>query len=283
MALQLGTVAPVGFDDFADPAWLGCMKQLGCSTAQAYRKRHGNDAHHRGDVTVEQIRDYIAAAELSCDSMHGFYGNDVDPSAPDEAARLAAVDLLRREGDLALQLGGPLVVVHCSGIYDETPARQDLSRRRDQLRRSIEELAAHGEALGVTYAFENLPPYHAIGSDLNALRALLDDVDRPTVALCYDVAHAHLAGDAAGGIDAAGEQICYMHVCDNHGQRDEHLMPTLGTIDWDAVAAAIARNHYDGVLMLEVFHPLDELKQMLDNGMAETLANFLAAARGESA
>jgi sugar phosphate isomerase/epimerase len=60
-------------------------------------------------------------------------------------------------------------------------------------------------------------------------------------------------------------------------------MPTLGTIDWDAVAAAIARNHYDGVLMLEVFHPLDELKQMLDNGMAETLANFLAAARGESA
>ncbi len=281
MALQLGTVAPVGFDDFADPEWLGCMKQLGCTTAQAYRKRHGNDAHHTGDVTVEQIRDYIAAAELSCDSMHGFYGNDVDPSAPDEAARCAAVDLLRREGDVACRLGGPLVVVHCSGIYDETPARQDLSRRRDQLRRSITELARHGQDIGVTYAFENLPPYHAIGSDVADIRTLLQDVDRPSVGICYDVAHAHLAGDAAGGIDAGAKQICYMHICDNHGQRDEHLMPTLGTIDWNAVAAAIARNHYNGVLMLEVFHSLDELKRMIDEGMAETLANFLDAARGD--
>lgn len=283
MALQLGTVAPIGFDDFADPAWLECMKQLGCTTAQAYRKRSGNDSHHKGDVTVEQMLDYLDAAELPCDSMHGFYGNDVDPSAPDEAARKAAVNILRREGDIACRLGGPLVVVHCSGIYDETPARQDLSRRREQLRRSIDDLAAHGRAIGVTYAFENLPPYHALGSNVAELREMLDQAGYTHAGMCYDVAHAHLADSAVWGIDAAGSQIRYMHVCDNHGQRDEHLMPTLGTIPWDDVAAAIARNRYDGVLMLEVFHSLDDLRRMIDEGMAETLANFLAAARGETA
>ncbi|MBS3821486.1 MAG: TIM barrel protein [Planctomycetes bacterium] len=281
MTLQLGTVAPVGFDDFAEPAWLECMKQLGCTTAQAYRSRTGNDARHDGAVTTQQMRDCIAAAGLSCDSLHGFYGNDIDPASPDEAARRQAVHILAREGEVALDLGGPLVVVHCSGIYDETPARVNLDTRRDQLRTSIDELAHHGQDIGVTYAFENLPPYHAIGSDVAELRQMLDAADHPNVGMCFDVAHAHLAGDPVAAIDAAGDKICYMHVCDNHGQADEHLMPSLGSIPWDRVADGIAASGYGGVMMIEIFHSLDELRRMIDDGMAETLAAFLRRAKGE--
>lgn len=284
MTLQLGTVAPVGFADFADPAWLGCMRALGCSSVQVYRNRIGRGGDPARPVTARDMREYVAAGGMPCDSLHGLYGNDLDPSHPDESARRAAVDVFRAEGDLALELGGPLVVVHCAGIVPEgaSVSAREQSLRWKQLRRSAEELADFGARRGVRYALENLPPYHFIGSDISALRAVLDDLDSPHVGLCFDVAHAHLAGDPSGAAAAANGRMIYVHLCDNHGQSDDHLLPFQGRIDWPGFARALRQSRYDGVLMLEVFPPLAELRRFVEQGGKEKLADFLRQA-GENA
>jgi sugar phosphate isomerase/epimerase len=280
MAIRLGTVGPVGFDEFADPQWMACMRQLGARSVQVYRNRHGNDNSHTGAVTTRQMKDYLEATGLPCDSIHGLYGNDLDPSCPDEAERAAVVDVFKREGDLALELGGPLVVVHCSGIYEREVSPAELATYRRQLRKSIEELGRYGRDNGVRYAFENLPKRHAYGWDVADLAALLAEVDLTSVGMCFDVAHANLAGDPILSASQADDQIIYLHVSDNFGQKDNHLMPFCGRIDFDAFARALATIEFDGVLMLETFYSVDDIRRLIDDGYAEKLARFVTAAGG---
>lgn len=276
MAVRLGTVAPIGFDDFASPQWIDCMKKLGCTTVQVYRNRHGNDSKHSGPVTADQIREYLEMAKLACDSIHGVYGNDVDVSSPDEPTRKMAVRSFMDEGKLAAQLGGPLVVVHCSGIYPGGLDDKAMRLRMASLKKSMRELAVFGQAEGVKFAFENLPDYHAIGSNISDLCAMLDEINSDAVGMCFDTGHANLCGDVSAAINAA-RRIIYIHASDNNARKDEHFMPGKGSIDWDAISAAIAKKKYDGVFMLEAFHSVEELNVLINAGWREKLASILDA------
>lgn len=283
MNATLGTVAPVGFADFVDPAWLGCMRDLGCTSVQVYRNRLGRGGDPAKPVTTREMLDYVAAGRMPCDSLHGLYGNDLDLSNPDESARRAAVDTFKAEGDLALELGGPLVVVHCAGIIPEGAAVGEDQKhlRWTQLRKSAAELAEFGQTQGVRYALENLPPYHFVGSDVSALCDLLRETSSPNVGMCFDVAHANLAGDPVQAAATAAAHTIYVHICDNHGTSDDHLMPFTGKIDWSGFGRALQAGGYDGVLMLEVFPSLDELRRLRDEGLRDKLDELLRITNGE--
>lgn len=276
MAIQLGTVAAIGFDDFPPAEWLGCFRQLGCSAVQAYRNQNAR-------ISVQQMQEAIAVGEMPCDSLHGIYGEEFDPSAPSESARRFAVDAFKSEGELALKLGGPLVIVHVATIREEGISDSERVTRIDQLRKSIAELGEFGHGLGVRYAFENLPGYHAIGWDVGELAGILAELGAPNTGLCYDTGHANMVGDAAGAVRGTGEQLMYVHFSDNSGTGDDHEMPTYGSIDCDAIARALHEEKYQGTMMLEVFHGVERLKQMIDEGTAERLARIVRIANGQGA
>ncbi len=275
MAIQLGTVAPIGFDDFPPGTWLGRLAQLGCTVVQAYRRQDAG-------VTADQMIDYIAAGGLPCDSMHGLFGPQYDPSSTEESVRQFAVETYRSEGQLVLELGGSLVVVHCSPKQDKPVSPDEHRMRLDCLRRSVAELGAYGEKIGVTYAFENLPPAYSPGNDPAELAWLLTDVAAPHTAMCFDTGHALMTSDPAGAIAAAGSQIAYVHFSDNNGQADEHKMPTHGKLDCNAVADALAGTRYNGTLMLEVFRPIEALDEMIKADIATRLAEILARASSQN-
>jgi len=273
MSVKLGSVAPVGFDDFASAEWLGIFRSLGCSTVQVYRNAKAN-------VTIEQMKDYIAAGEMPCDSIHGVFGEQFDPSSPDETARITAVDTFKKEGDIALALGGPLVVVHGATIRRDGISTSEHDLRISQLGKSITELGQHGRSMGVSYTFENLPGYHAICSDVAELTALLDKTTAPNTGMCFDTGHANMVGDAPTMLTQGNSHIKYIHFSDNSGQADEHLMPTQGTLNIDATAEAIHKIGYDGTVMLEIFPQLDQLQQYVDSDLPARFERFLAIANG---
>jgi len=275
MAIRLGTVAPVGFPDFPPVDWLACFRKLGCTVVQAYRNQQVN-------VSTREMIDYIAAGGMPCDSLHGVFGEESDPSACGEEHRRAAVDIYKREGDLVLTLGGSLVVVHCSTIRGEPVPQAERRLRWGQLRKSMVELARHGEQIGVTYAFENLPAYHVIGSDAGELAAVLRELNEPAGGMCYDSGHALMVGEPYEALRAAGDQVVYVHLCDNSGVSDDHEMPTYGAIDCDALADALRDIEYGGTMMLEVFHATDRLNEMIDDGLADRLARLMQRANGQA-
>ena len=275
MAIQLGTVAPIGFEDFPPRPWLACLRQLGCTVVQAYRNQ-------QAQVSVQQIRDAIAAGEMPCDSLHGVFGEQFDPSSPDEKARRCAVDAFRLEGELALALGGSLVVVHCSTIRKGGAEPQERAARVNQLRKSIADLGAFGRNIGVRYAFENLPDYHPLGSDVAELAGILHAVGAPNAGMCFDSGHANMVGDPVAAVAQTAGQMIYVHLSDNSGHADDHEMPTCGSIDALALARAVRQTGYRSTMMLEVFYKVDRLRQLIDQGLADRLASVLSVANGEN-
>jgi sugar phosphate isomerase/epimerase len=270
MAVRLGTVAPVGFEGVGSPQWLAANRELGCQSVQVYRNADAG-------VSPRQMRDAVAAGGMPCDSLHGIFGEQFDPSCPDEIARLAAVDAMKREGELVLELGGDLVVVHPATIRREGISAAERLARLMQLGKSVRELGEFGRSLGVRYAFENLPGYHAIGYDVAELVAVLRRAEAPNVGMCLDTGHANLTGTAEAAAHQAAAAMIFIHFNDNLGKADDHLMPSEGTIDLPKLAAAIAAARYSGTLMLEVFYPLERLRALLDGGLAARMAEVLAA------
>lgn len=273
MAVRLGTVAPIGFDTIPVTSWLEHMRELGCEVVQVYRNA-------QADVSLRQMRDVVAQSHMPCDSLHAIFGEQYDPSNPGESARQFAVDTYKREGDLCLELGGNLVVVHCSTIAADPPTDDQRSARVRQLRQSAIELGEHGSAVGVIYAFENLPAFHIIGSDMPELVDIVSP-GGSHAGICFDTGHANMSGEAGAMLAQTRSLLRYVHLNDNHGTDDDHLMPFEGTLDVEAISRCLCEIGYDGTLMLEVFYDVPRLQRLIETGFSARLARLIDIANGD--
>ena len=163
--------------------------------------------------------------------------------------------ILRRYSDTidyARRHGIPKVVIHVTG----GPGPKQLGETGfEQIGRLVEQAAS----AGVVLAVENTRRRDAID-------ALLERFDTPAVGFCYDSSHDFLHGRPVGDVLTRwGGRLATTHFADNHGQRDDHLLPFLGTGDFNAVAAAFPAR-YDGPVMLEA---------LAGPGAAEDPADFL--------
>ncbi len=104
------------------------------------------------------------------------------------------------------------------------------------------ELAEH---CGVKLAFENMrSPLEAEGfhrpfSTADELVALCDHFGH---GICWDFGHAHTTGLVQSKeLCKIGSRLLCLHVNDNHGALDEHLLPFFGTIDWGDAMQGLGR------------------------------------------
>ncbi len=272
---RLSTVAAFGFDDFDPPRTLSLYRRLGCTSCQFYR-------NESNPPTVDHAVAVTRDVGLPIDSIHGVFGPSYDPSHPDEQVRQNAVNVYRREGELAAELGGPMVVVHPAPISPEalpiTPAQRN--RRIAPLRKSMEELARAGENLGVTYLWENIPNNYFIGNDPIQLADLLRQTGSPHARMCFDTGHALMTGTVADRLAACADVIGYMHVHDNDGKEDSHFMPGDGVIAWEPVRDALRAAKLDVAAMLEVFYLDDKLSACVDSDLPRKLADWLDVREG---
>ncbi len=160
-------------------------------------------------------------------------------------------DLALRETEAALELATHIpfgtMVLHLG-----TPSSMNNpdDNHRNQAMRSLETLCAKAEPLGVRVAVEVIPNRL---SDASSLAALLDsDLDTRNAGICLDFGHAHLMGDVADAIENVAEHIITTHVHDNRGREDEHLVPYLGTIDWDLALVTMRKIGYEGTYLMEL-------------------------------
>jgi len=272
---HLATVAAFGFEAFDPPEILAAYRRLGCRTCQVLR-------NEKRCPDARQIIDTVGEAGLTIDSIHGWFGPQLDPSHPDPAERARAVDTYRRDGEYAASLGGPRVVVHPGGPagdgYEPTPS--DRAQRLDPLRRSIDELTRIGESLGVTFLWENLPNDAWIGNDPLQIAELLREVDAPWARMCFDTGHANMTGPVAPRLAGCADTVDYFHIHDNAGDVDDHRMPGDGTIDWAELRRVVHDADIDAPMMLELFHSLEQLEAAAEAGLENRLTDWLAVPTG---
>ena len=110
------------------------------------------------------------------------------------------------------------------------------------------EIANKAEAKGINVAVENLRE-----TNLHAAY-VLEKIDAPRLGFCYDSGHWNACKDKSDEFDLFarfGHRLMALHLNDNHGVADDHLLPFNGTVDWPATMQKIAQTGYQGPTALE--------------------------------
>ena len=184
-----------------------------------------------------------------------------DLASLDEAGRRKALDDHRQAVDLAADLGGCILVTHDIAIPE--PEEELGPEKRAAFLQNLWEVAGHAAPVGVRLALENTGPRGYTG-DPQRLVGLLEDLGAPNVGAVIDTGHRNLGGDPAAALRTVGRHLITLHLQDNHGERDEHLLPGRGNIAWDEVNRALAEIGYDGVFMYEINRP-EDLRELAAN------------------
>ena len=111
------------------------------------------------------------------------------------------------------------------------------------------------DGFGVTLLSENL--LWGASADPTVISALVTQVGHPRFGWCYDTGHAKSTGFAPACLRDCIAPLS-LHIQDNLGYGDDHLLPGDGAIDWDDVTACLLGCGYGGDVVLEAHHqPLE--------------------------
>lgn len=75
--------------------------------------------------------------------------------------------------------------------------------------------------------------------------------DHPLLHACWDTGHANCEGSQYDDIITLGKELFAVHYNDNHGKKDEHLIPYFGTLNHDEVINALLDAGFEGYFTLE--------------------------------
>ena len=117
----------------------------------------------------------------------------------------------------------------------------------------LAELADYAKDYRVTVCFENMPfPVFPIATPEDCV-AMVDKLGRENLKICLDTGHAAIfdGKDVAHAVRTIGHRLEALHIHDNMGEKDEHLYPGYGIIDWDEFAIALRDIGFTKVISLE--------------------------------
>jgi sugar phosphate isomerase/epimerase len=188
---------------------------------------------------VHAIARALADNHLQLGSLHAPTSRDVNVNREggsplsvtevERVRRIEAMDELKRVIDVAEDLPYARLILHMGGSRESADPR-----KRDAAFSSLEHLVLHAKHVGVTICVENTT------SEMGApsyLRSFVDETRLTGLRFNFDVGHAHLSEDPEGeriakSFEPLKDLVASAHIHDNHGDKDEHLPPFEGTIDW---------------------------------------------------
>jgi sugar phosphate isomerase/epimerase len=220
-------------------ALVGEMARAEVSAIELFCSRGHFD--YRSAEATRDLASWLAGNSLTLHSIHSPTTRDFNVkresgaplsiSDPERMRRQEAVDEIKRVLDLVECVPFRYCVQHVARPRDIPD-----QRRWDAAFSSLELLSLFAKQRGVTIALENTPGEMASPANL---KIFLDQTRLMNVKLCFDTGHAHLEGGVVAGLEPVRDLVVTTHVHDNRGERDDHLLPYEGTIDWNAALAAL--------------------------------------------
>jgi sugar phosphate isomerase/epimerase len=253
-------------------ALVGEAARAGVSAIELFCSR-GHFDYRSGDVGRE-LASWLSGNNMTLHSIHSPTTRDFHPTResgaplsicdPERLRRQEAVDEIKRALDLVEYVPFRYCIQHVARSRDIPD-----ERKWDATFSSLEHLSLFARQRGVTIAIENTPGEMATPANL---KNFLVQTRLANVKLCFDTGHAHLDGGVVPALETARDLIATSHIHDNHGERDEHLLPFEGTIDWDASLTALPPN-------LPIVLELKEPAIAAGSGEVQAFAETLQGAR----
>ena len=198
---------------------------------------------YRNRALLRGIGRWFKENALPAPSLHLPFVENVGPKQrlwisvlePERRHRDAALDEIKRSLELADQVRLACVVLHLGNPHEQfSPLAFEYAYAAIAQIRSF---------AGVHVMVENIP--NEI-STLERIQEFKKASQLEDIGICYDTGHGHLQESEPDFTD-----VGTMHVHDNNGEKDEHLWPFEGTLNWPALIEKLVVADYKGPFMFE--------------------------------
>jgi sugar phosphate isomerase/epimerase len=245
------------------PGLLDTWAKSGAQGIELFAARQHFDYTSR--VHQKEIGDWFRASPVTAFSMHAPLYADTDMGRggapgvnvihPDKSRRIAAMDEIKRAIEAAEQIPFQNMIIHL-GERDDTWSPRALEHSLT----ALEHLRAFANPLGVKLLVENLQ--NDVAQPRNIVE-ILNTGHFKDIGVCLDVGHAHLGEGVAAATSVLKERLQSTHIHDNQGDKDAHLWPGDGTIDWKEAMPGLKSAPKSPAAVLEIHYALDETAEVI--------------------
>lgn len=252
------------------PGILDGLSRNGVQAVEIFAARQHIDYANR-KAHVKEIAEWFRGSGVPLHSVHSpLYadydwgrtgGTPINLASTDRAGLVDATDEVKRALEIAEQIPFRFLVQHL-GLPNESFS----DKKFESAMTSIEHLRAFAKPLGVRILLENIP------NELSTPEKLVEMIQTAhfdDVGVCFDFGHAHMMSSVAEAFEVVRSRIRSTHVHDNAKDRDSHLWPGKGTIDWKQAMELLRSAPQTPALMLELegdekVEPLKQLEQAFE-------------------
>jgi sugar phosphate isomerase/epimerase len=205
----------------------------GFRTFEIFAARQHIDYHDKNHV--RDVAQWFNDHDLKLHSLHAPLYSDFDwgrSGGPpvsitylQRGKRIDSMDEIKRAIEVAEMLPFRYLVLHLGLFYEE----YDLAKF-DAALTCIEHLKIFAKERGAQILLENTP------NDLSTPERLLEFINYTRLddlKICFDTGHAHMTCGVRPAFHSLRDRIVSTHVHDNHREKDDHLLPFEGGIDWE--------------------------------------------------
>jgi sugar phosphate isomerase/epimerase len=235
------------------PGLLDGLVRGGAQAIEIFAARQHLDYANRKQH-VREIADWFRTSGVPLNSVHSPMYPDyewgragaqpVNVASTDRAGRIAAMDEIKRALEIAEQIPFRFLVQHL-GTSNETFD----DRKFEAAMTSVEHLRAFAKPLGVRILVENIP------NELSTPDKLVEFIQAShfdDVGVCFDFGHAHMMSSVSEAFEILKPHIRSTHVHDNAKDKDSHLWPGKGSIDWKEAVELLRSAPHTPPLLLEI-------------------------------
>jgi sugar phosphate isomerase/epimerase len=214
-------------------------------------------------------------------------------------------ELARRNGLFIENMHTPIIQNNC--LWEDNIKGKDFEEILLDCINDCKRFEIPTAVVHITYG-DNPPPYNQIGLDRikrlvevaekKNVNIALENLQRPDyldfvfanihsnrLGFCYDSGHENCYTKGTELLSQYGSKLMALHLHDNDGTDDQHLIPGEGSIDWGVVKKKLNETKYSGAIALEVTNefshcsekknPETFLKRAFESG-GRFLADFMS-------
>jgi sugar phosphate isomerase/epimerase len=235
------------------PGLLDALVRGGAESIEIFAARGHFDYANRRQHVVE-IASWFKSTGKTLNSVHapmfsdyewGKGGNPpLNIASPDRSQRIDAMDEIKRAIEVAEHIPFRFLIQHVGNGGEEFD-----ERKLDAAMTSVEHLKAFAKPLGVTILLENIP------NELSTPERLVEFIHQAhfeDVGFCFDIGHAHMMGGVKEAFNLMQKNIRSTHLHDNNKDRDSHLWPGDGNINWSEAMQLLRTAPHVPALLMEI-------------------------------
>jgi len=225
-------------------------------TRVKYLELNYNYTAEKTEKEIIEIKNFFKNAGINFYSFHLPFTQEDDIACFYETIRNKAVKRLTYDMEKASMLGCKVVILHPTTNHFDVHT-EGFNRYLLQMEKSLKELIPVAEKLKLIIAIENMPKVTAgerFGSMIEHFQIFSKTFGCRHFGFCLDTGHANISYGREGPtkfFEAMKKHIVSFHIQDNPGDRDLHIQPGKGLVNWKSFFNKLSRSNLSFPLTIE--------------------------------